>query len=273
MYKAILFDFWGTLARISNSEDLVKETKKTLGKKRYAEFAKQFIEWHLKGKAQKKFIQDLKRTTAIGAKELPVIEKFLNPTLYEKYPETDEALKKLKDADIKLILISNSPPPSKKAFKALDLPRFFDKTVFSCEIGVMKPDKRIFERAIKHLNVKPEEIVMVGDSLEKDVAGATSAGLNAILLDRKGLIKYDSKITNLLELVEVVNLKITNDRIAAARVEHGKILRTTRNIQKKSKKFTFLDPGKLTDGDLELVVVKTAPANQKKTTSPGINLR
>mgnify|MGYP006265421085 CR=1 FL=1 len=51
-------------------------------------------------------------------------------------------------------------------------------------VGVAKPDPRIFEHALVHLNgIEREQIIYVGDSVTMDVGGATAAGLTPVLLD------------------------------------------------------------------------------------------
>jgi len=202
-YKLILFDLWDTLIKIPNLDILVSETNKALGDDRYSKMKDHFIKWHTSNKTEKTFIEDLNKEISIKKQELPIIKKFITPK-YEKFSETDEILKILKNNGLKLVLITNSPPTSKEAFKKLDLPKFFDRTIFSCDVGVLKPDKLIFTYAIKDLDVKPTEVLMVGNSLDEDINGAISAGLDAILIDREGLIEYENKITNLKELVDIV---------------------------------------------------------------------
>ena len=58
--------------------------------------------------------------------------------------------------------------------------------VISGEIGIGKPDARPFELALEGLAVPARDAVMVGDSLERDVAGARRAGLRSVWLDRDG---------------------------------------------------------------------------------------
>ncbi|MBK7689102.1 MAG: HAD-IA family hydrolase [Elusimicrobia bacterium] len=50
--------------------------------------------------------------------------------------------------------------------------------------GMVKPDRRLFHKALKHADVRPHEAVHVGDSLHEDYHGAVNAGLAALLLDR-----------------------------------------------------------------------------------------
>jgi putative hydrolase of the HAD superfamily len=120
----------------------------------------------------------------------------------KNFQKQKKALKALKGNGLNLVLVTNSPPTSKKAFQDLDLSKYFDKTVFSCDIGVLKPSKEIFTHAISKFNVESSEALMVGDSLEKDVKGAINSGLEGLLIDRKGLVQYDNKISNLMEILD-----------------------------------------------------------------------
>jgi putative hydrolase of the HAD superfamily len=64
------------------------------------------------------------------------------------------------------------------------LARHFETIVISGEVGVAKPDPRIFSIVLERLGVEAKDAVMVGDSLARDVEGAHRAGLRAIWLDR-----------------------------------------------------------------------------------------
>jgi putative hydrolase of the HAD superfamily len=59
-----------------------------------------------------------------------------------------------------------------------------DAVVTSAEVGVAKPGRGIFERALELARARPGEAIHVGDSLENDVAGARAAGIRAVLLAR-----------------------------------------------------------------------------------------
>jgi putative hydrolase of the HAD superfamily len=58
--------------------------------------------------------------------------------------------------------------------------------VVSAELGVGKPEPEIFEAALDRLGAAPGEAAMVGDTIDRDIAGATAAGLAAIWLNRAG---------------------------------------------------------------------------------------
>ena len=56
---------------------------------------------------------------------------------------------------------------------------YFDSLVLSSEVGLLKPDVRIYQHAAESLNVAPEESVMI-DDIPRNVEGAESAGMKAI---------------------------------------------------------------------------------------------
>jgi putative hydrolase of the HAD superfamily len=60
----------------------------------------------------------------------------------------------------------------------------FDAEVFSCSVGLRKPDPRIYELALKQLGVKAREAVFVGDGANDELAGAERVGMTAVLLER-----------------------------------------------------------------------------------------
>ena len=77
--------------------------------------------------------------------------------------------------------MGGSPTPAIGVF--LTTPSRPPALVSSVE-GLVKPDRRLFHKALGHVRAKPREAVHVGDSLHEDYRGATRAGLAALLLDR-----------------------------------------------------------------------------------------
>ena len=62
-----------------------------------------------------------------------------------------------------------------------------DVLVVSEEVGIAKPDPRIFQVALERLDCSPSQAVMVGDSWDTDIVGATRLGIRAIWLNRYGI--------------------------------------------------------------------------------------
>ena len=87
----------------------------------------------------------------------------------------------------KIGLISNtgrSPGVAlRRLLERLGILNFFDVTLFSDEVGCRKPDKRIFDLALKSLGAEPSATVHIGDNPEADIWGAKQAGMRAILFD------------------------------------------------------------------------------------------
>lgn len=61
--------------------------------------------------------------------------------------------------------------------KRLKITRYIDYVVANDEVGVDKPDTRMFQRALDKINVRPQEAVMIGDNFEKDIQGAQALGI------------------------------------------------------------------------------------------------
>ena len=62
----------------------------------------------------------------------------------------------------------------------------FDATVFSCDVGVSKPDPRIYEIACERLAVEPADCLFVGDGANDELPGAERAGMTALQLRAPG---------------------------------------------------------------------------------------
>jgi putative hydrolase of the HAD superfamily len=82
---------------------------------------------------------------------------------------------------------------------------FFDLIVLSCDTGILKNEKGFFDDIISKFKLDPEEILMVGDSLESDIDSAKVAGIKGILIDRHNKREYDPKIVTLNELKKYLN--------------------------------------------------------------------
>ena len=116
------------------------------------------------------------------------------------YDDVVPTLKELKKT-YKLGLVSNNTEFAKLILRFFGLEKYFDVVVISYEVGVEKPDARIFKIALKRLGSRPEEAVHVGDDPLMDVKGAKNAGILPILIDRKGV--YKGKVETLI--IETLN--------------------------------------------------------------------
>lgn len=102
------------------------------------------------------------------------------------FPDVVPALTALQSR-YRLALVTNGSADLQRAKLAgAGLARYFDATIVSSEVGAGKPAPRPFLAALAALGADPTAAVMVGDSLERDIAGAQRAGLRAVWLDRTG---------------------------------------------------------------------------------------
>lgn len=101
-------------------------------------------------------------------------------------PETPEVLGALRARGFTLGVVSNADGRVAGALTARGLAEHFAVIVDSHVVGVEKPDRRIFEIALRACNARPEEALYVGDVYEIDVQGARSAGMASLLLDPLG---------------------------------------------------------------------------------------
>ena len=131
------------------------------------------------------------------------------------YPEVAEVVEKL-SKNYTLAVISNifywPGSYTRILLEKAGIAGFFEVQLYADEVGVSKPDRRIFAKACKLCDVRPEEAAHVGDSLIEDVGGALSAGMKAILLMRRSgrfrILKEVSLaiIPDLTKLEEAVKL-------------------------------------------------------------------
>ena len=103
------------------------------------------------------------------------------------YPHVGSVLASVKGAGYKVGLVSNTGRTWGRFLRPiqddLGIGKYFDDRVFSDEIGVRKPEAPIFETALEHLGLRPEEVVHVGDDLEADVAGSRGLGMRSVWFD------------------------------------------------------------------------------------------
>lgn len=104
----------------------------------------------------------------------------------ENFPDTLSILENLKAKNVQIGLISNGDSQNQRwKLDKGKIVQFFDPIIISDEIGVSKPNLRVFEIALEKAGTSKEECWYVGDSLVHDIEPALKFGLNVIYLNRK----------------------------------------------------------------------------------------
>jgi putative hydrolase of the HAD superfamily len=127
------------------------------------------------------------------------------------FPETEVMLQELR-SNYKLGLLTNGAPDlQREKIELCHLAHYFDTIVVSGELGIGKPDPAIFSAVLNGLAVSPQTAIMVGDSLRRDILGASCCGLKPIWINREGIAcdhQYapliHAQIANLRELYQVL---------------------------------------------------------------------
>jgi len=102
-------------------------------------------------------------------------------------PGAVDALKRLRHAACRLVVVSNSNGRVRRILRRTGLEPYVDLILDSHEEGIEKPDPRIFEIALARSKADRSATIHCGDIYHIDVAGARAAGLPAVLLDAAGL--------------------------------------------------------------------------------------
>lgn len=122
----------------------------------------------------------------------PVLE-----TLYKHYP---------------MVLVSNFYGNVESVLTDFDLRRYFGHIVESAVVGVRKPDPAIFALGVDALGLQPQEVLVVGDSLRKDILPAESLGCRVAWLKGKGwtpeedAVTHPSVISDLRDILPMLHL-------------------------------------------------------------------
>ncbi len=201
MIKGVIFDLFGTLAYIADKRN---------------PYARLFCELGLT-------IDDLQRLKKIAlTKRFFDLASFvarikpdaqIDTTEYEKdiakeiasialYPETEEVLHELRQKKLRIGMISNLASPYTSTFFSLGLDKLVDHYVFSCDIGMIKPNPKIYVYELQALCVQPSETIMVGDKIPQDVLGPKVVGITGLLLDRENKMQHTPKIASLREIID-----------------------------------------------------------------------
>ena len=137
--------------------------------------------------------------------ELLNLYKVLSP-----YPEVKEVLKKLKEKKYRLAILSNGTPALlNELVKSNNLENIFDDLFSIEEVGIYKPDSKVYDMPIKKYQIKAEEIAFLSANTW-DVSGGGNYGYSAVWVNRNKNIfdnldyKPKNEVSDLTQLVDIV---------------------------------------------------------------------
>ena len=92
------------------------------------------------------------------------------------------------------LLTNGAPDLQREKIAATGLESFFKAIAVSGEYGIGKPKPEVFHHLLGELGVAPDEAIMVGNSLERDISGARNAGIRSIWIRVPGAEEQDDVV-------------------------------------------------------------------------------
>ncbi|MFX1377006.1 MAG: HAD-IA family hydrolase [Promethearchaeota archaeon] len=143
-------------------------------------------------------------------------EKVKSIKLFE---DVEECLKRLNSLSIKTTIITDGIPIKQyEKILRLKLDKMIDLIVISDEIGIRKPNSKLFSYWLKKFGVRGQETIYVGDRIDKDIVPANLNNIFTVYLHRggkydisradvksRGSTKPDYEINNLNEIFDIIN--------------------------------------------------------------------
>ncbi len=203
-HKAIIFDLYGTLIdnfSIKEYSNMLSDMSRILGIEP-GEFIKEWLDsfeirmlGRLKGPEENiEYICNKKgkKPDRKQIKEAVKIRFHFNGDTIKPRKNYIRTLNRLIELGYKLGLISDCSYETVRSWRKSKLCKILSCAIFSSEIGIKKPDIRIYQIACERLNVKPEQCIYVGDGCSNELTGAANAGMTPIKIQVPYEIKDDT---------------------------------------------------------------------------------
>ena len=236
-YKAIVFDLHYTILRLSPTRGTVyqkifkkhgfnappREIKKAFNAV-WKNYGDNKISEDSKNHHDEKNIEEwwfdfhFKMLKKLGLRNKTVVEIinkdisyqfYGNPKAHRMYDDAKKILPFLKKHKVKLALATNGYKSTADIIEHFGLNKYFDHVFVSCDVGISKPDPKLYHLIAKKLSINPENILCVGDSYPTDIVGAIESGCGAAIIDRKNTErkkKYDCiYLNNLTQIKNLIN--------------------------------------------------------------------
>ena len=216
--KAIIFDAYGTLFDVNSAAEKCKDK---IGDK-WEPFANFWRTTQLEYTWLRSLMKRHKNFWQITEDSLDKammafkIDSKMKPELLSLYKvlspfqEVPETLKSLKEKNFKLAILSNGTPSLlNQLVKSNNLKNLFDDLFSIEEVGIYKPDSKVYDLPIKKYKIKKNEVIFLSANTW-DVSGAGNYGYQPVWVNRNNNIfdnldyKPNKEIKNLSELIDII---------------------------------------------------------------------
>jgi len=214
MIRAILFDFDDTLGNrevytYKTFEKRLKELNISLDEVEKEALIQHILIMDQFGDVNKNYVRDtVLKTYGIDlGKDFDAWWKqhqFENVILFQ---DAIEVLTYLRNKGYKLGIITNgSSYTQNKKLEYTNVLSYVDAKIVSDDVGIAKPDPRIFIQMAEKLGVKAEECAFVGDMFHRDILGAKRAGMRPIWMWSHGFRMCEYPVERISSLSELKNM-------------------------------------------------------------------
>lgn len=122
-----------------------------------------------------------------GIPRAVILDALLASLRFSAYPDSAPTLVALREAGIRLVVVSNWDFSLHERLAETGLTPLLDGALASAEVGAAKPDPAIFSAALQLAGSRPEQTWHVGDTPAADVEGARAAALEPVYIARDGV--------------------------------------------------------------------------------------
>ena len=133
---------------------------------------------------QLEYLQEKNDVSSVSSYLKPLTDSLYEATVKET-AKSREVLLQLKQ-QYPMVLVSNFYGNIATVLQEFKLDGIFDKIIESAVVGVRKPDPQIFTLGVEALGMQPDEVVVVGDSMDKDIIPAGKAGCHTVWFKGEG---------------------------------------------------------------------------------------
>jgi len=186
--RAVVFDLWDTLVRFdtARSREFSDLVARWLDRD-----AESFDRRWRDGREQRELgsLADYLRALDVDARVIDeIVDARRDWARAALVPETGvvDTLVELRGRGLRTGLLSVCSDDVPAAWPETPLHGLFDTEVFSCSVGLRKPDPRIYRLTCDRLGVEPFEAMFVGDGANDELAGAERVGMWSVLIHRAG---------------------------------------------------------------------------------------
>ena len=124
-------------------------------------------------------------------------EILIDALRYVVFDDVLPTLDELASRGVRCAVVSNWDCSLTEVLAQLGILGRFATVGVSAVVGARKPDPRIFTHVLAMLGLEPDQVIHVGDDVERDIRGARAAGLRAVLIDRSGRAVYHLEVDRL----------------------------------------------------------------------------